>query len=511
MITVAFRRIVARRGRARLQSGTAIIALVVTVVLATAGVASAEHPQNSQPPDITGPNPPSVGSVLTGNNGSWIYADGRSCGSDCSYTFEFQRCKANTLENCVVVKGDSTDRNYTVQSSDVGFSIVLKVTARKTDCNAHGVDCRDISREAFSAPTQPVDGTAAAAPAAVAIEPGSLPSGVAGSVYSQPLSASGGSGPYTFALTAGSLPPGLSLGSSGAISGRPTQGGTFSFTVRATGGGGGAGTRAFSLRIDLALAPASLAEGVTGVAYSQQLSVGAGGTQPFFFRIVEGAVPDGLGFTGSGVLSGTPTKAGTFPFTVEASDSRGATGRAAYTVRIGHPTLTFGIETRPAVSDKAYRQRLTVTGGTPPYAWALADGAVLPPGLTLGRDGVLRGTPSAPAGRFTVDVTASDNFGAPGRATVTLELRAANVLIRPTGLAAARVGRAYSALLRASRGKAPYRFSRVGGRLPAGLRLTSAGRLAGTPRAAGVFRFVARAVDANGAAKTRAYALLVSR
>lgn len=501
MITVAFRRI------ARL----AVPTLAVAGALLTAGVASAEHPQNSQPPDITGPNPPSVGSVLTGNNGSWIYADGSSCGSDCSYTFEFQRCKANTLENCVVVKGDSTDRNYTVQSGDVGFSIVLKVTARKRDCNAHGHDCRDIAREAFSAPMQPVGGTAAAAPAVVAIEPGSLPAGVAGSAYSQALSARGGSGPYTFALVAGSLPPGLSLGSGGALSGTPTQGGTFSFTVRATGGGGAAGTRAFSLRIDLALAPASLSEGVTGVAYSQQLSVGAGGTQPFFFRIVDGALPDGLGFTGSGLAAGTPTKAGTFAFTVEASDSRGATGRASYTVKIGHPTLTFGTATRPAVSDKAYRQRLTVTGGTSPYAWALADGAVLPPGLTLGRDGVLRGTPSAPAGRFTFEVTATDNFGAPGRATVTLELRAANVLIRPTGLAPARLGHAYSVLLRAAGGKAPYRFSRVAGRLPSGLRFTPTGSLVGTPRAAGVFRFVVRAVDVNGAVKTRSYALLVSR
>ena len=430
MITVAIRRI------ARLLALTAVAATALSV----AGVASAEHPQNSQPPDMTGPNPPSVGSVLTGNNGSWIYADGSSCGSDCSYTFEFQRCKANTMENCVVVKPDSDTRTYTVQSADVGLSILLKVTARKRDCNAHGQDCRDISREAFSSPTGPVGGTAAAAPAVVTIEPGTLPAGVVGSGYSQTLGATGGSGPYSFSLISGSLPGGLSLGSGGTISGTPAQAGTFSFTVRVTGGGGAAGTRAFSLRVDLALAPGSLADGVTGVAYSQQLSVGAGGTAPFFFRLVDGALPDGLGFTGSGVLAGTPTKAGTFTFAVQASDARGATGRAGYTVRIGHPALTFGTDARPAQSDRPYRQRLTVSGGTPPYAWALAEGAVLPPGLVLGRDGVLRGTPSAPAGRFAFDVTATDNFGAPGRATVTLELRAAALLLRPTGLAPARIG-----------------------------------------------------------------------
>ena len=486
--------------------------LVLAGALSLSGVAAAEAPQNSDPPSITGPNPPSVGSTVTGNNGSWIYASGQSCGSDCSYTFEFRRCKANTAENCSVARSDSADQHYTVQPADAGSSLVLRVTAHKRDCNAINEDCRDITREAFSSPTAPVGGSAAptAPVAVVAIEPGTLPAGVAGNSYSQTLSASGGSGPYTFSLVAGSLPPGLSLAPSGAISGTPTQAGTFSFTVKATGGGGAAGTRALSIGVALALGPGSLADGVTGIAYSQQLSA-AGGAQPFFFRIVGGAVPDGLGFTGSGVLAGTPTKAGSFAFTVEASDARGATGRAAYTVRVGYPSLTLGTEVRAATSDKPYRARLTVSGGTPPYAWSLADGAVLPPGLTLGRDGVLRGTPSAPAGRFTFDVKATDNFGAPGQATVVLELRAAVLLVRPTGLAPAHVGRAYTASLRAAGGKAPYRFSRAGGKLPRGLRLLPTGRLAGTPAAAGVFRFTVRATDANGAAKTRAYVLLVAR
>jgi large repetitive protein len=501
VITVAFRRIV------RL----IVPGLVVAGALTVAGVASAEHPQNSEPPSITGPNPPSVGSVLTGNNGSWIYSNGSSCGSDCSYTFEFLRCTANTAANCAVARSDSSDQHYTVQGADAGHSIVLKVTAHKTDCNAHGVDCRPVTREAFSSPTGPVGGSAAAAPAVVSIDPGGLPSGVAGSAYSQALSASGSSGPYSFSLVSGALPAGLSLASGGTISGTPAEAGTFAFTVRASGSGGAAGTRAYTLRVDLALAPGSLADGVTGVAYSQQLAVAAGGAQPLFFRLSEGTLPDGLGFTGSGVLSGTPTKAGSFPFVVEARDARGATGRASYTVRVGHPSLTFGTATRPATSDKPYRQRLTVTGGTPPYTWLPAEGAVLPPGLTLGRDGVLRGTPSAPAGRFAFDVTATDNFGAPGRATVTLELLGAALLVRPTGLAPASVGRAYSASLRVAGGKAPYRFSRAGGRLPAGLRLTTAGRLVGTPRVAGAFRFVVRATDANGAAKTRAYVLRVTR
>jgi putative Ig domain-containing protein/matrixin/fibronectin type III domain protein/Ig-like domain-containing protein len=49
--------------------------------------------------------------------------------------------------------------------------------------------------------------------------------------YSQQLSATGGSPPYTWSLISGALPAGLSLSSSGLISGTPTVGGGYSFTV----------------------------------------------------------------------------------------------------------------------------------------------------------------------------------------------------------------------------------------------------------------------------------------
>jgi hypothetical protein len=492
----------------RLAARLILPALVIGCALLTAGAASAEHPQNSEKPSITGPNPPAVGSVLTGHNGSWIYADGSSCGADCSYTFEFSHCTANTSSDCTVVRGDSGDQNYTVQPGDAGFSILLKVTARKYDCNAHGVDCRWVERSALSAPTAAVAGGAVPPPAAIVVAPTALPTGVAGTGYSQTLSASGGSGPYTFAIAAGALPAGLSLAPAGSISGTPTQAGAFEFTVRATAAGGAAGTRTYTLRVDLALAPGTLPNGVTGVAYNQQLSA-AGGSQPLAFRLTAGTLPDGLSLGANGLLAGTPTKAGAFSFTIQATDARGASGSAGYSLTVGWPSLTFVTDFRAATSDRPFRQRLVVSGGTAPYTWLLADGAVLPPGLRLGRDGILRGTPSAPAGDFPFEVLVTDTYGAPGRATLVLELRAAMLLIRPTGLVPARIGRAYQAALRAAGGKAPYRFTMSRGRLASGLRLTVAGRLVGTPRRAGVFRFVVRVVDANGAAKTRAYVLRV--
>ncbi|MGE8942719.1 Ig-like domain repeat protein [Leptospira interrogans] len=71
-------------------------------------------------------------------------------------------------------------------------------------------------------------------PATVAITTSSLPAGNIGTAYTSPaLTVSGGTAPYTFAESG--LPPGLSLNnSSGAISGTPTQAGTFTVDVTAT-------------------------------------------------------------------------------------------------------------------------------------------------------------------------------------------------------------------------------------------------------------------------------------
>ncbi len=60
----------------------------------------------------------------------------------------------------------------------------------------------------------------------------SLPAGTLSSAYSAALAASGGTTPYNWSVASGSLPTGLVLGSSGSISGTPTQSGQFSFTVK---------------------------------------------------------------------------------------------------------------------------------------------------------------------------------------------------------------------------------------------------------------------------------------
>ncbi|GAB4031824.1 hypothetical protein GCM10028774_10670 [Spirosoma jeollabukense] len=62
-----------------------------------------------------------------------------------------------------------------------------------------------------------------------------------GAAFSQSFVASGGISPYRYSLASGSLPPGLSLATTGALSGSPTQAGSFTLTVQATDASGCSG------------------------------------------------------------------------------------------------------------------------------------------------------------------------------------------------------------------------------------------------------------------------------
>lgn len=83
----------------------------------------------------------------------------------------------------------------------------------------------------------------------IAVSPTTVPNATNGTAYSQTLTASGGTGPYTFAVFSGALPAGLTLSSGGVISGTPTVGGYFSFTVRATDSLSANGEQAYVLYV----------------------------------------------------------------------------------------------------------------------------------------------------------------------------------------------------------------------------------------------------------------------
>lgn len=90
----------------------------------------------------------------------------------------------------------------------------------------------------------------------------------------------------------------------------------------------------------IVLVPSTLPNVTQGVAANLALTA-SGGTAPYVFAVTAGSVPAGLTLSSAGVLSGTPTTAGSSTFTVRATDAGGCFAESGYslTVLAAVPTM----------------------------------------------------------------------------------------------------------------------------------------------------------------------------
>ncbi|PYU10769.1 MAG: hypothetical protein DMG37_19195, partial [Acidobacteria bacterium] len=112
----------------------------------------------------------------------------------------------------------------------------------------------------------------------------------------------------------------LANGSSGASNGAFAYGSTSVFPASTFQSANYWVDVVFNTTMPLAIASTALPNGVVSSPYSQNLSA-SGGASPYMWSLQSGSLPPGLTLSSSGLISGTPTQAGTFNFTVQVTDS----------------------------------------------------------------------------------------------------------------------------------------------------------------------------------------------
>lgn len=201
--------------------------------------------------------------------------------------------------------------------------------------------------------------------------------------YTQQLVVYGAAGPGSWYVGGGStLPPGLSLSDQGEISGTPTQPGNYTMTIFVETGDTPpvSASRSFVLPVLGFTLGNQLGDCLRDNPFAVDLNA-VGGTGPYRFAVASGSsLPAGLVLNASsGLLSGTPTEAGNYNFTLEVSDSAtpvGATASRQYSLNVQGPNWVLRDESN---------QGLPADSNV--YFGATAPGGSLSRTLTLRNDG----------------------------------------------------------------------------------------------------------------------------
>lgn len=286
-----------------------------------------------------------------------------------------------------------------------------------------------------------------------------------------------------------------------------------SVTVQATSAADASKAKSSSIVVspEPAITTTTLANGAVGTAYNASLQV-TGGAGTLTWSLASGSsLPPGLTLSSLGTISGTPNTAGKTTFTVKVTDASG--GKEGSCSQTQDLSLTI---TPPPISVSL----------TPSAQTKIDQGQTLSFTATVSNDSSNKGVTWAVSGvtcsgvacgSFTNGTTSAATYNAPTSvsAEMTVAIQATSVAdttksastavvvsplpsITTTTLASGTVGTAYSAILQARGGAGLLTWSlATGSSLPAGLSLSAAGAISGTPTAAGTTNFTVKVTDAS--------------
>jgi hypothetical protein len=384
-------------------------------------------------------------------------------------------------------------------------------------------------------------------PATITVTNPATTTGFANAPFSQTFTASGGIAPYTF-TTASPLPTGLTLSAAGVLSGTPTVTGTFNITVTATDAGGCIGTGAnYPLVISANACPAGIVSQLGSAASNTATSAYGPNTISGFTapagtnRLLVVTASDAGATTVTGVTFGST------PMVKQTETTDGFAVDAVFTLALGSnasPT-TDNIVMTGGSADKFITATVfqNVNQATPVSGIQTANNILVPSVSTLTVTSAVNDmvfdifdyfhnptvansavfgagqTPIINQGPLTI-TSGTGGFGyystsrkigaasvpmirttADGQALIhiafNIKAGATTITVTNPVVTTGSIGVPFSQTFTASGGLAPYTFTTFSA-LPAGLTLSSAGVLSGTPTATGTFPITVSATDANG-------------
>lgn len=359
--------------------------------------------------------------------------------------------------------------------------------------------------------------------------------------YSQEISAENGAGGYTWTIE--DAPPGLTItpeGNPAVLSGTPTAPGSYVVTVEVTDAAEARQQKTYFIDITrepppLRIVTLELPNGEQNSPYSVGLE-GVNGSGTGYAWTATG-LPPGLTIAPNGTpgttISGSPTTAGAFTFTVQLTDDRGISHEVDYTINIIDEILPLTVNTSTNTAPGAtyvlprtrlgepYSLALSAQGGFGEYNWLITEGA-MPAGLNL----ELAGTPSArlvgiagQRGTFTATVTVFDWQNTTASLVIELEVLGP---LNPVELVTSSVPDSkacnpFQVTLIAQNGSAVgYQWSLTSGSLPPGLTLDPTGtpssqiRGVASTAAVGNYSFTVQVQDSAGDVSSQAMTMVVT-
>jgi hypothetical protein len=358
-----------------------------------------------------------------------------------------------------------------------------------------------------------------------------LPTATVDVPYETILQASGGSPPYRWQWVSNpsswlwrDLPPGLTLDDTGSLAGTPEfPAGPYPFRIQVIDAEAETASADLTVEVEsasgLRVMTVELSPAETGQPYSATLQA-EGGSPPYAFQWNADQINKFGGLSldpVTGIVSGSPVGA-TGPsgepleLVITVGDVVGASAIGRVAVRILPGPLVITSDLPDGRVEVGYLADLIAAGGGgfQTATWTVASG-VLPPGLSISHSQLygarVSGIPTA-AGNYQFTLQVSES-GLESTRDYTVVIADRLLSIATTTLPDARVGTAYSVFLVREGGTGPYQWEVVSGTLPAGISLSTAGELNGTPATAGDASFEVRVRDALGQDATASLALHV--